>query len=299
MKAPTHEAGRWAIGDTVVWRDTLHYVKGITQDKLKIAASPEHPGGWVPIEECRLKNANLSGERLVLNMQLTAMFNASDTFAYACAEGVNISEADHDWIVDLAEEWGSYDAVVAAMAYIKNQEPITQHRTQIFNQVIEKLKKENRFVWGDDDYGKQYIQNGPYRKVLVDSEEFENEMDLAQYDQHKHLDSDFQDALDDLYKSKMGNSPEEPRFTESTDDSVIKDPLIALSETVKPWENIGEIEETHSSFLNQIYSIDLGQQAPVKVKVISIENDEVELLYLNSSDGRIETMSLDGFKKLI
>ena len=44
--------------------------------------------------------------------------------------------------------------------------------------------------------------------------------------------------------------------------------------------------------------LDLGQQAPVAMRVIAVENDKVVVEYLNSTAGRIEKFSISDFEKL-
>ena len=51
-----------------------------------------------------------------------------------------------------------------------------------------------------------------------------------------------------------------------------------------------------NALIGKVVSLDTGQQAPTKVKIINISSTIVECLYMNSMPGRIEKISIRDFE---
>lgn len=66
--------------------------------------------------------------QFILDGCLGIFFNASDFFAYACADAVMLDQSDFHWAFLFIKEWGT-EGEQAVMAYLRKMEPIKPWQT--------------------------------------------------------------------------------------------------------------------------------------------------------------------------
>lgn len=108
--------------------------------------------------------SELEAYKELVHSMFTGWFNANDYFAYACAWGVTVDEADFHWILKHIQKYPK-EGLYSAMAYIQNLEPIKPHLNDEFNEAIKELVDIKQEVWSDTDNSNQYTKEGPYRTI--------------------------------------------------------------------------------------------------------------------------------------
>lgn len=81
-------------------------------------------------------------KQLLLDWSLGVTLNASDFFAYACADAVTVSSFDYEWVLPFIEKHGD-TGVKAVMSHIRKALPIPPYRTDEFLAVLAELQELN------------------------------------------------------------------------------------------------------------------------------------------------------------